>query len=178
MHRQRVLILPGLGGSGPAHWQTLWEQQYGYTRVHQDDWDRPNRDAWLARLQAVVDEQTAPVVLAAHSLGAILTVHFAARARPGQIAGALLVAPADVEDCRCTPDETRSFAPVPQQRLGFPATLVASRDDPYVAFERATQFARAWGAELHDAGAVGHINADSGLGSWTAGQRLLEALYR
>jgi len=177
MPRPRVLVLPGLGGSGPTHWQTLWEVQHGYTRVHQDDWEQPELNAWLTRLQAVVAEQT-PVILVAHSLGTMLAAHFAAHAQPGQIAGALLVAPADVEDCQCTPQQTRSFAPVPLTRLGFPATLVASRNDPYAAFERAAQFASAWGAQLQDAGETGHINVESNLGSWPAGHRLLEALCR
>ncbi len=32
-----VLTLPGWHGSGPEHWQTLWEQQSGYQRVQQHD---------------------------------------------------------------------------------------------------------------------------------------------
>jgi predicted alpha/beta hydrolase family esterase len=178
MHAPRVLIVPGLGNSGPAHWQTLWETQHGYARVNQHDWERPRLDAWLAQLEAVLAEQPSPVVLAAHSLGTILVAHLAARARPGQIAAALLVAPADVDDDKCTPEETRTFAPVPLARLHFRTTLVASRNDPYVTFERAVQFAAAWGARLVDAGAVGHINADSGLGHWPAGHELLQELYR
>jgi predicted alpha/beta hydrolase family esterase len=178
MHEPRVLSLPGLGSSGPAHWQTLWEEQHGYTRVNQDDWERPRLDAWLAQLQAVLAQQPTPVVLVAHSLGAILAAHIAARARAGQIAAALLVAPADVDDDKCTPAETRTFAPVPLASLNFPATLVASRNDPYITFERAAQFAAAWGARLVDAGRVGHINADSGLGNWVAGYELLQELRR
>ncbi|HKU44709.1 MAG TPA: alpha/beta hydrolase, partial [Polyangiales bacterium] len=34
-----VLIIPGLGGSGPQHWQTRWEQLHGYRRVEQREWD-------------------------------------------------------------------------------------------------------------------------------------------
>ena len=33
--------------------------------------------------------------------------------------------------------------------------------------------AAAWGARLVDGGALGHINAESGLGAWPQGQALL-----
>jgi len=57
----------------------------------------------------------------------------------------------------------------PWQPLPFKSTLVASRNDPYCSFERAQTFAQAWGSGLVDAGALGHINADSGLGAWPHG---------
>jgi hypothetical protein len=65
---------------------------------------------------------------------------------------------------------------MPLTRLPFAATVVASADDPYVAFGRARVFAAGWGANLIDAGVAGHINAASGLGEWPAGQRVLAAL--
>jgi predicted alpha/beta hydrolase family esterase len=37
----RLFILPGLNNSGPQHWQTHWEQLYGFTRIQQMDWDTP-----------------------------------------------------------------------------------------------------------------------------------------
>ena len=33
-----------------------------------------------------------------------------------------------------------------------------------------------WGSPLIDAGAIGHINADSGIGEWSEGVRLLTSL--
>jgi predicted alpha/beta hydrolase family esterase len=39
----RVLILPGLGNSGPDHWQSHWERgDAACRRVEQDDWDAPD----------------------------------------------------------------------------------------------------------------------------------------
>lgn len=35
-----------------------------------------------------------------------------------------------------------------------------------------------WGSELHDAGSLGHINADSGLGRWPEGLGLLGTLLQ
>jgi predicted alpha/beta hydrolase family esterase len=65
---------------------------------------------------------------------------------------------------------------MPRARLPFPATVIASADDPYVAIDRARAFAAAWGAAFVDAGPVGHINAASNLGDWPSGRRALQAL--
>ena len=102
MSAPTVLTLPGWQGSGPEHWQTRWEQRYGYQRVEQHDWQRPLRGDWTARLEEVVlahaAENTGPILLAAHSLGCILTAWWAAHSRHAHhVAGALLVAPPDIE---------------------------------------------------------------------------------
>lgn len=172
-----ILVLPGLGGSGPEHWQTRWEfLRPRYRRVEQRDWDRPDREAWLAALGAAIEGAGEPVALVAHSLGCALVAHAAARPWAAKVRAALLVAPADVDSVACTPPETRVFAPMPLGRLPFAATVVASQSDPFVTFARARTFAAAWGAELVDAGARGHLNAASGLGDWPAGHAILEAL--
>jgi predicted alpha/beta hydrolase family esterase len=55
------------------------------------------------------------------------------------------------------------------QPLPFPAMVLASRDDPYVAFDRAQAFASAWGASLVDMGPSGHMGNAASLGLWPAG---------
>jgi serine hydrolase len=175
-----ILIIPGLGGSGPGHWQTLWQARLPRcSRVVQRDWDRPDRELWLQGLRQAVDAAGAPVVAVAHSLGCALIAHAAAR-WPAlvrrSVRAALLVAPADVDSPERTPAETRGFAPLPRARLPFPATVIASHDDPFVTLDRARVLAAAWGADFVDAGSIGHINAASGLGDWRAGRRTLEAL--
>ena len=173
----RLLVLPGLGGSGPEHWQTRWEAcEAGCARVYQRDWDRPELDAWLREVDAALAAADGPVVLVAHSLACALVAHGARRTAWAGVVGALLVAPADVDSPAHTPPETRGFAPLPTDPLPFAATVVASQDDPFVALERARELARRWGAEFVDAGAIGHINATSGLGDWAEGRRILRAL--
>lgn len=172
----RVLVLPGLGSSGPDHWQTLWEQRYGYERVVQDDWEHPSLGAWVERLDDAVERTPGPVVVVAHSLGCAALAHWAPRAPARKVVGALAVAPADVDSEMHTPDEVRCFSPLPLAELPFPTIVVASRTDPYVRFARAQQIAVGWGARLVDAGRLGHINADSGVGEWPEGHRLLEEL--
>jgi predicted alpha/beta hydrolase family esterase len=174
------VIIPGLGDSGPEHWQTKWVALLPRcTRVVQADWDRPDRELWLQALRQAIEAAGSPVVLVAHSLACALVAH-AGRRWPALIGravrGALLVAPADVDSPAHTPPETRGFAPIPLARLPFASKVVASADDPYVAFGRARAFAAAWGANLVDAGAAGHINAASGLGDWPDGRRALADL--
>ena len=75
--RARVLTLPGWQGSGPAHWQSLWEARHGDRRVEQHDWLHPRRGDWMARLEEVLLAEPAPVWLAAHSLGCQLVAAWA-----------------------------------------------------------------------------------------------------
>jgi predicted alpha/beta hydrolase family esterase len=172
-----VLTVPGLNGSGPAHWQTRWESLYPRTaRVAQRDWDHPDCAEWRSALEGAIAAAPEPVVLVAHSLGCALVAHLATRPIAARVVAALLVAPADVDSPERTPPETRSFAPMPMAPLPFPATVVASDDDPYVTLARGQAFAAAWGATFVDAGRKGHLNADSRLGDWPEGRRHLEAL--
>ena len=47
-----VLTVPGWAGSGPAHWQTIWEREHPeYRRVEQRDWHNVYRPEWVARLE-------------------------------------------------------------------------------------------------------------------------------
>lgn len=173
-----VLLLPGWQNSGAGHWQTLWEAQYGYRRVEQHDWLHPLRGDWSARLEEVVVDAPRPVLLVAHSLGCILAAWWAAHSQhTSKVRGALLVAPGDVEQADVAA-QLPGWSPVARRRLPFPAVLVGSRNDPYCRFERARALADIWGARFVDAGGVGHINAESGLGDWLAGQALLQSLVK
>jgi len=171
-----VLIVPGLGGSGPDHWQSHLERALPEaSRVAQDDWNRPELAYWVDRLVAAVERRPGSLVVA-HSLGCPLVAHAAARRPDLPIAAALLVAPADVDSAQHTPGHTRGFAPIPLQRLPFHTVVVASTNDPYMAFERAEAVAGAWGADLIDAGATGHINVASGFGRWRAGEDIVKLM--
>jgi predicted alpha/beta hydrolase family esterase len=171
-----ILIIPGLGDSGPHHWQTHLERSFPSTsRVNQDDWDRPDRADWLERLAAAVI--AAPgAVLVAHSLGCALVAHLAAERPQLAIAAALLVAPADVESRDHTPDHVRGFAPIPCRPLPFRGVVVASTNDPYIALSRASEFAKAWNTDFVNVGPMGHINIEAGFGPWPAGERILRDL--
>jgi len=169
-----VLILPGYGGSGPAHWQTRWEALHpDYRRVQVPDWNQPDLEVWVKALSDVAVRASQPPVIVAHSLGCLVVAHFAARG--GKARAALLVAVPDPDGLEFPPD-ARGFAHLPLTPLGFPSRVVASRNDPYASFEFSARCARAWGSDLTDVGALGHINAESNLGDWPQGDALLSEL--
>ncbi len=171
----RVLIVPGWGDSGPDHWQSLWEQAHPeFRRVVQRDWLYPIRAEWVETLARDVRAAGGPVVLVAHSLGCIAVAHCALD-RTLPITAALLVAPPDVERPDFPP-VIEGFAPIPRAPLAFPSVVVASRTDPFTAFERSRDLAAAWGSRLVDAGDLGHVNADAGVGPWPLGETLLAEL--
>jgi predicted alpha/beta hydrolase family esterase len=161
----QVLILPGIGGSGPEHWQSVWEREHpSYQRIEMPDWDAPELEVWVSAIEAAVKACSGPTVIVAHSLGCLALAH-----------GALLVAVPDPAGPEF-PDAARSFVELPLVPFGFPTRVVASRNDPYGDFEHAMRCAAAWQAELFDVGSLGHINADSQLGRWSRGQELLRGL--
>ena len=172
-----ILTVPGLGSSGPAHWQSLWEKSRPDTfRVELGMWDRPHRNSWVTKLDQAISSARAPVILVAHSLGCIAVAWWATMSPQPYgwpVAGALLVAPADVDRAHVA-DELAPFAPAPKQPLPFPSIVVASGDDPWIDLDRAHSLAVDWGSHFVDVGPHGHINAASGLGRWPEGQELLD----
>lgn len=165
-----ILIIPGLGGSGPDHWQSRWEQKLSTARrVEQEDWDRPVLASWTERLLSAVAGSTRPVILVGHSLGVATVVHAAGSLAPEAVRGAFLVGLPDVERADAPPEIDPAFSPLPRDPLPFPSLLVTSRDDPYCSYERAEDFSYAWGAAIVDAGLSGHINPESGFGPWPEG---------
>ncbi len=86
--------------------------------------------------------------------------------------GAVLVAPAEAQG----QPRIQAFAPLREAPLHVPTTVVASRNDPWMRFQRARHLATAWRADLIDLGFAGHINAASGFGPWPAGKQLRDDL--
>lgn len=171
-----VLVLPGLFGSGPDHWQTRLEAAFpSARRVEQRDWERPDRAEWVGALDRAVRECATPPVLAAHSLGCVTTAVWAENQALGLVRGALLVAPSDVERPDAPP-AVRGFAPIPMKPLPFPSILVSSSNDLYLTVARSRELAAAWGSRWIDVGAAGHVNSAAGFGPWPGGRVLLEEL--
>lgn len=164
-----ILIVPGYQNSGPDHWQSRWQAKLSTARrVEQEAWSKPVCEDWTSRIAEAVNEASKPVVVVAHSLGAAATV----RAIPqftNKVAGAMLVAPPEVENPKIRPRHLMTFGPYSRDPLPFPAIVIASQDDPYGSFEAVDDIAAAWGALFMDAGKAGHINAESGFGPWPEG---------
>jgi hypothetical protein len=165
-----ILIVPGLTGSGPDHWQSRWERSLSTARrIVQDDWCRPSRDAWVPRIVEVARRARRPAVLVAHSCGVMAAVHAAHMLGPGPVVGAFLVAPPSEAAMDRLAGVDPALLPYPREPLPFPSVVVASRSDPYCGLEEAGDLALAWGSVLADAGEAGHLNSESGHGPWPEG---------
>lgn len=169
---QTTLIIPGVNGSGPGHWQDHWLlDNANALLVDQEDWACPRIEDWLYRLEAELVAHPG-AILVAHSLGTLLVAHLASRPAAAHVAGALLVAPCDLEVVRRLHPGARRFGAMPQERLPFPALVVGSTDDPYMADRAARALAERWEAGFLSLGAAGHINVGSGFGRWEDGYAL------
>ncbi|TFF71682.1 alpha/beta hydrolase [Aeromonas taiwanensis] len=167
----KILLVPGLHNSGPDHWQSRWHQQFPqWQRMVGLPWDQPDLTVWSAKLASKLRSRRSRVHLVAHSFGA-LTAIAAARLQPDKVSSLLIVAPADPARFGI-PDEALAGS------IKVSAQLVASRNDPWMSFERAEYWSRQWQVPLFDAGDVGHINAQSGHGDWCQGLDLLTTLHR
>jgi uncharacterized protein len=170
-----VLLVPGIGNSGPEHWQSLWQAANKvWVRVAQRDWDRPVCNEWLDALTATVRQAGVAPFIVAHSLGCLLAAHWLVQSSH-PIAGVLLVAVPNPEGANF-PNKAVGFAPVPQNRLPCPSIVVASTNDPYGDIEFAERCASNWGNRFVNVGNAGHINGASGLREWHQGQQLLREL--
>ena len=164
-----ILIVPGWTGAGPEHWQSRWERRLSTARrVEQADWETPRLADWVDRIVEEVEASTRPPVIVAHGCGVTATVAAAPRIA-GQLLGAFLVAPADLDGRDLWPASDGGFAPLPMEALPFPAKLIASSTDPYCSVERAQKLGSAWGADASIIAGAGHINTDSGHGPWPEG---------
>jgi hypothetical protein len=168
-----VLTVPGIFNSGPDHWQTLWEARHpNVRRVQQRDWDRPVCSEWMEALDAVVQRLDEAPILVAHSLGCLLAAKWAAQS--GRAIHAMLLVAVPDPMGPDFPGEAAGFAPVPSTLGGRRATIVSSADDPYSSPAFVAARVREWNAQLVALGAVGHINASSGLGEWPQGWAIVE----
>jgi predicted alpha/beta hydrolase family esterase len=172
-----ILMVPGMGGAGPDHWQTRWARKLlTASRVERPGGETPDIAEWRARIIAQARASPRPVVLVAHDCGALLVAQSAAHLA-GIARGALLVAPPD-PDLPYVPETYKALGPVPRTPLPFPTFLVASRTDPYCSFGFAEELARDWRSLLIDAGDAGHLDGASRHGPWPEGLLVFSRLLR
>lgn len=164
-----TLIVPGLRGSGDAHWQTWFEQELeNVERVHQADWSQPDLELWSQQVINAIDASKGPVWLVAHSFGVLASVT-AIQQRAKKVAGAMLVAPAD-------PAKFGIEDRIPNKSIDVDSVVVASTNDPWLSPVNATLWADRWGSRLINLGRVGHINVASGFGPWPEGLAIFSDL--
>jgi len=169
-------IIPGLGGSGPLHWQSYFEKSGdNFRRIEQQNWDNPDIAQWAETIENTIsayDPET--VVLVGHSLGCLTIALWAARYNK-KVKAALLVAPPDIEMFRGKL-EPFYFEKISTARINFQTILVASTNDPWASIDKAEFYAENWGSQFLNIGAAGHINDISGYYEWKEGLELLYTL--
>jgi uncharacterized protein len=170
------LLVPGLGNSGPEHWQTYFQNSGdNFYRIEQQEWDTPTCEEWITTIdKKVLEFDLSTVVLIGHSLGCSTISHWATKYKR-QIKGALLVAPSDLEASQYTFPAT-GFTPISLDKINFKTIVVASEDDIWVSLDRAIFFADSWGSEFINIGKAGHINTASGHTNWDEGMTILKTI--
>jgi len=177
-----VLIVPGLRDHVPEHWQTLLERRLpkAVTVPRMQD-EKLSCAAWVGMLDRTLAQIDGSVVLAAHSAGVMMVVHWA-RGHRREIRGALLATPPDFESPLPEGYPTRAvleengWLPTPRARLPFPSIVAASANDPLGRLECVTELARAWGSRVVHLGQVGHLNPAAGYGDWPLAEDLIREL--
>jgi len=168
----KTLIVPGLDGSPAPHWQHWWAAtDPSALMVDLSDPSQPRPAVWEAELASTILHHP-DCVLVGHSLGAVLISRILTKWPQLKVRAAMLVAPAETAGS----ERIGRFGPIVERPLGVPALVVASRNDPWMRYSRATSLARSWGAELVDMGMAGHINVASGFGPWLGGKWLRDEL--
>jgi uncharacterized protein len=177
MSEMHVLLVHGMTGSGPWHWQQWLASQLQTQDVHVDlpslpDPDHPALDAWLPvlrrRLEAV--PANAELVVAAHSCGVALWLHHAATIDEGtrRADRVLLVSPPGLE---WQHPDVRGLLPYPLdaralRRAGGLTRVVAGTGDPHLSMHSAHALADALQIELDVIPDGEHLDTDAGYGPW------------
>jgi len=170
-----VLIVPGFKGNDEAHWQNWLHRQLPGSRVLAGvSWNEPILAEWAERIREEIHRAPQPLWIIAHSFGCLASV-VAAADRPGNVAGVILVAPADpgrfnllglgpLDDPRLA---VKSLAEIlPEKSLGVPGLLIASETDPWMPLSGAQHWASQWSLEVMNLRDAGHINTEAGFGPW------------
>jgi predicted alpha/beta hydrolase family esterase len=176
-----VLVLHGLTGSGPGHWQSWLAGELANRGATVDiprltDPDHPVLDVWLTELRQHLElaPRDAERVVVTHSCGGLLWLHHAAALTDRhadhllRFDRALLVS---LPGPQWRHPDVHGFLPVPlnaagMRRASAETRLVAGSGDPYCTLVEAESYGRVLGLELDIIPGGGHLNTDSGYGPW------------
>jgi predicted alpha/beta hydrolase family esterase len=168
MAARNFLILHGLMGSGPGHWQTWLTARLraaGERVAYPDlpDADMPSLPAWRSALDgelAALPEGERIVVC--HSLSCLLWLHHVADG--GEQAGRVLLVAPPSESAEVP--QIAEFFPAPLPALSA-ARLVCGDDDPYCP-EGADTVYGPLEIPVDVIARGGHLNPEAGYGAWPA----------
>lgn len=170
MPARSFLILHGLEGSGPGHWQT-WltarlraaNERVAYPDL--PDADMPSLSAWRDRLRGELEAlPEGETIVVCHSLSCLLWLHHVSDGG-AQADRALLVAPPSES---ANVPQIVGFFPVPLPALSMGARLVCADDDPYCPEGAASLYGGPLGIPVDVVPGGAHLNPDAGYGPWPA----------
>ena len=166
-----TVIVPGVGGSEHAHWQSwLQRQLMSCSRVQQADWNQPILEDWIAQFVKTAAPVQEDLQIVAHSFGC-LTAAAALAQHPelcSKVSNLILVAPAnparfgDAGFARSSRNDYAAY--FHQLKINAPAAMIISENDPWLAFDDAQRLAQSWQLQPVNLGLAGHINTASGYG--------------
>jgi len=167
---KKVLLLHGWGGSDFPHWQS-WlagelARDYGCVNFLKfSDFNQPKLDIWLQELQLSLQEFSPDIVIC-HSLANTLWFHLCnLHQELSNIDKLYLVAPPSMQ---CNIEELKEFFPVqaPHNLFAKETLLITSTNDPYMTNSEAKELQKTLNIPMKIIQNGGHINADSGYGTW------------
>jgi uncharacterized protein len=175
---QSFLIVHGLGGSGPLHWQSWLAErlrEHGESVSYPDlpNSDEPSLEAWLSVLERERSgREPGQLVVVCHSLGAVTWLHLAARAERRLAERVLLVAP---PSAGAGVAEIAEFVPAPldaaavSRAAGSTRVVCADSGDPYRP--EGPELFQPLGVPVDVIEGGGHLNPETGFGPWPAVER-------
>lgn len=174
MNQNSYLIIHGLGGSGPDHWQTwladeLIQRNLQVIYPSFSNFDTPDLPVWMEELstamKSIPDGNNLTVIT--HSLGCLLWLHYTASLNKQAANEVILVAPPSPTNIL---KEAKSFYPVPLdgkylKRASENTLFIHSSNDPYCSMEDAKNYRNLSHPSITIPNA-GHINTSSGHRTW------------
>lgn len=174
MNQNSFLIIHGLGGSGPDHWQTWLAHELTRNNYHVQyptftNFNSPNKSVWLEELSTTLE--TIPeennLTIITHSLGCLLWLHYASTQNKQIANQVILVAPPSPNHILT---EAKSFYPVPLdgntlKKASENTLFIHSTNDPYCSIEDSGNYSNL-GFPTMTIPNAGHINSQSGHGKW------------
>lgn len=176
MKRKEILIIHGLNGSPSEHWQAkLYEElKEDKEKVFFPQFpnnDKPNLNNWLSYLKKFERHIHEDTIVIAHSMGAILWLHYIKENPNKKVKKVVLVAPPS-RDFLLSSSNTNSFSNFNLDKELLHSTssdslLIATTNDEYCKDTAYKEFGIPLGINyLELEPEARHINVNSGYGKW------------
>jgi uncharacterized protein len=161
--RTNFLLLHGYGGKSTAHWQShlakfLYNEDQNFKYPDFPDSDFPDLDKWMHSLDKVFEHfNPASLVVAGHSLGCALWLHYAKKRPDIKPKKAYLVSP-PINSCGIP--EIAGFFPLPDLDLsGQDYLIIGSDNDNFIPQKDFEALGEKYKIPLKILRGAGHINA-------------------